>query len=132
MAIRTGELSQWLSQLQCVLSYFTVQPFISIFGLHSAMSRLFIGPVPLTLGLDAGQIDWKNARFLVPDTSLSIALASRREKKKFPLLTLLPSCSRLAHTHRHTHTRDGSVTKLSVIVMCISVVLSLPLTLPVD
>lgn len=34
----------------------------------------FIGPVPLTLGLDTGQIDWKNARCLVPDTSLSITL----------------------------------------------------------
>lgn len=75
-----------------VLSYSTVQPFISIFGLCVTQSLLcdiqpfffFNGPVPLTLGLDAGQIDWKNARCLVPDTSLSITLTRRREEKFSP------------------------------------------------
>lgn len=72
-----------------VLSYSTVQPFISIFGLGLTKSLLcniqpfFIGPVPLTLGLDAGQIDWKNACCLVPAVSLFITLTPRREEKFF-------------------------------------------------
>lgn len=83
----TGEFSRWLSLEFSVLSYSTVQPFISIFGpcltlpLLGDIQPFFIGPVPLTLGLDAGQIDWKNTRCLVPDTSLSITLAPRREEK---------------------------------------------------
>lgn len=112
---------------QCSLS----SVFLDWPSLLSATSRLFIGPVPLTLGLDAGQIDWKNARCLVPDTSLSITLAPRREEK-FPLTRLPCSLAPIFRVPQPPLTRDGSVTKLSVILMCISVVLSLPLTLPVD
>lgn len=101
---------------QCGLS----SVYLDWLSLLSATSRPFIG-----------QIDWKNARCLVPDTSLSITLAPRREEK-FPLTRLPCSLAPIFRVPQPPLTRDGSVTKLSVTLMCISVVLSLPLTLPVD
>lgn len=123
-----------------VLSYSTVQPFISIFGLSlcSVVSSPFIGPVPLTLGLDAGQIDWKNAHCLIPDTSLSITLTPQREEKfslhrlPWPFILLLCYFSTFTNPPFNTHPNSKGVSYKAVTLMGISVLLSLPLTLPMD
>lgn len=134
--VRAGGFGWWRSLELSVLSFFTVQSFISIFGwtetsLCNIQPFFFFGSVPLTLGLDAGQIDWKNIRCLVPDTSLSITLTPQR-KEKFPLSLLPCSVLCLFSVPEQPLTCEGSLTKMSVTLMCIRVVVSVPLTLPVD
>lgn len=135
-------MSRWLSLEFSVLSYSTLRPFISIFGLCLTSCLLcniqaffFYWACPVDSG-SRRRANRLEKRSLSRPRHISLHHSRSSERRKSflaPLpLTPLPSCSLLILFSEHpppfTHpflTRVGSVTKLSVILTGVSDVLSL-------
>lgn len=137
------EFSRWILLEFSVLSYSTVQPFICVFGLCLTLSLLCnIQPFYWACPIDSGSRRRANRlekRSVSSQTHLSPSLSLLREKKSFactgssdPSSFLFTSFPIFRTPFNTTLTREGSVTELSATLMGISVLLSVPLTLPVD